>query len=138
MLNLNLNLFDDSISNQLKQLIENAEGVQVFVEKERSGIWLHSEEGDSELRLSTLMKITLFISRVQFRRKRQGTMTKVLKTLLNFCAANEIESIRIQSVCTPEMIQWALKNGFTPIEVTCYTQDGLKYGDYILPVSQTK
>ena len=138
MVDLNNNLFDDSVSNQLKQLIEDAEGVTIFTERERSGIWLHDQEWTSELRLTTLMRVALLVSRVQFQHKRQGTMTKVLKILMDFCDRMQIESIRIQAVCTPEMIQWALKNGFIPIEVTCYIENGLKYGDYVLQVSQTK
>lgn len=41
-------------------------------------------------------------------------MTSLLSLFEDFCIRNQVKQILIQSVETPEMAAWCMKNGFIP------------------------
>ena len=115
----------------LKEILENSEEIKVICGKEMSGIWLHDEAFEMELRLLLLGNIRLIISRVQFIHRRRGTMTKIYQALEQFCRDNGIQEIFVQCVLTIEMANWCLKNGFEVIPSSGIEMDGFISGDYI-------
>ena len=78
-------------------------------------------------------ELTLRISRVCFKNRRRGTMTSIVGILIDYCQREGISEILIQSVETPEMMAFCLKNGFVPSEWNIPTEDVL-LGDYILKI----
>ncbi len=121
--------YSDSDIAQIQQLLENAEKVPVTCEREFSGIWFQSEDRETELRLLVLSTISVTVSRVSLRNKRQGTMEKIFEFLKDFCYRNHVSKIVIQSVLFPGMAKWCEKNGFTP-EPTCILLNGFMSGDW--------
>ena len=109
-----LTSYSDSDIAQIQKLLENAEKVPVTCEREFSGIWFQSEDMETELRLLVLSTISVTVSRVSLRNKRQGTMEKIFEFLKDFCCRNHVSKIVIQSVLFPGMAKWCEKNGFTP------------------------
>ena len=95
------------------------------------GIWYSAPGTPMELRILFLLDIKLTISRVEFLRQRQGTMTKIFGFLKNFREQNGIQKIVAQSVQTEGMASWCKKNGFMPDPNTSLFIDGLIRGDYI-------
>lgn len=98
----------------LRKLLERQEGVPISVHEGIRELWYRDEDGQSELRLLFLFDYQVTVSRVGFIRRRQGTMTKVLSVLENFCKKNKVKQLLIQSVETPEMASWCMKMGFAP------------------------
>ena len=92
-----------------------------------------SEDGETELGL-TAMCDQLVVSRVLFRRRRQGTLTTLLPKLTEICKAHQLNQIVIQSVLTPEMAKWCIKNGFSPHKYHSYSTYAGIIGDYLLDV----
>jgi len=123
----------DEILNELKKVIEENNMCHIQIQKSFSGYWLADDNGieDNELRIFTLGKFRLTISRVNFKYKRKGTMTKVLKILCDFCRKENIDEIVVQSVLTYEMMQFCLKNNFIPSKENILV-DNVLTGDYIL------
>lgn len=115
----------------LKEILEKSEEIQVICGREMSGIWLHDESFEMELRLLLLGNVRLIISRVQFIHRRHGTMTKVYQTLEQFCRDKGVQEISVQCVLTKEMANWCLKNGFEVIPSAGIEMDGFISGDYI-------
>ena len=95
-----------------------------------SGVWFHSDDWSMELRLLLLMNFRLTVSRVCFIRRRQGTMTKVMNFLENYCKKHDIQELRIQSVLTKEMVGWCQKNDFSPDENAALQTGDFVIGDY--------
>lgn len=122
--------FSDGDISRLTQLLEGCEGVRVRCCREMSGIWFSSDESDMELRLLLLMNFRLTVSRVLFAHRRQGTMTKVLAFLENFCKEHNIPEIVIQSVETKEMSNWCRKNHFQPNPSASIQIHDFIMGDY--------
>ena len=131
--------FSDEEIAELSRLLSEKENVQFECELEMSGIWLHSADWQSELRLLILLNQRLTVSRVCFQKRRSGTMTVVLEWLKSFCAAHDIPSIVIQCVETPEMAAWCEKNAFSPIPVASFLSSaGFVAGDYQLVLTDQK
>jgi len=122
--------FSDSDIQALKTLLENCDGVEYFYNRELSGIWLYDGTREAELRLLILLNFRLTVSRVGFLRQRQGTMTKVMAILDDFCRREKISEIVIQSVETRAMSNWCFKNGFRPVPSASLEIDGFVIGDY--------
>lgn len=122
--------FSDSDIAALKRLLEESEGISISCNQEISGIWLTSDTRETELRLLLLMGFRLTVSRVCFVHRRQGTMTKVLSFLEDFCRREGVSEIVVQMVETSEMANWCLKNGFQPIPSATMAINGLLIGDY--------
>lgn len=99
-------IFSDENIAVLKEILEKYEEIQVVCGREMSGIWLHDEAFEMELRLLLLGNIRLIISRVQFIHRRRGTMTKVYQVLKQFCQDNGVQEIFVQCVLTKEMANW--------------------------------
>ena len=104
-----LTSYSDSDIAQIQKLLENAEKVPVTCEREFSGIWFQSEDMETELRLLVLSTISVTVSRVSLRNKRQGTMKKIFEFLKDFCCRNHVSKIVIQSVLFPGMAKWCEK-----------------------------
>lgn len=114
----------------LRKLLERQEGVPISVHEGIREIWYQSEDGQSELRLLFLFDYQVTVSRVGFIHRRQGTMTKVLSVLEDFCKKNKVKQLLIQSVETPEMANWCMKMDFTPDPNATFLVDGFLAGDY--------
>lgn len=114
----------------LRKLLEEQEGVPISVHEGIRELWYQNEDGQSELRLLFLFDYQVTVSRVGFIRRRQGTMTKVLSVLEDFCKKNKVEQLLVQSVETPEMANWCMKMGFTPDPNATFLFNGFLTGDY--------
>ena len=114
MLKLNSVKFSPEDIQAIKTFIEKREGIAVIAEPQMSGVWFHSENWELGVRLLLLADFHLTVSRVAFIHKRRGTMTSLLSLLEDFCIRNQVKQILIQSVETPEMAAWCMKNGFIP------------------------
>ena len=114
----------------LIEMISDSEGTHISAEQELHGVWLHSADWSTELRLSIYCERFIMVSRVVFSRQRVGTMTKVFEWMQRYAKANKLDGCIIQAVSTPEMLAWCLKNGFSPNLSTCYESNGRQYGDY--------
>lgn len=57
-------------------------------------------------------------------------MTEVIAYLEDFCRTYQIPELVIQSVETPEMVQWCNKNDFSPTPSASLMVDGIVVGDY--------
>ncbi len=117
------------IANILSML-QCREGVPMQVEKELSGFWFHSDDWESELRIIFLSTFRLTVSRVCFINRRRGTMTEIGAYLEAFCRTHQISELVIQCVETPAMVNWCIKNGFSPIPSASMVFDGIIMGDY--------
>lgn len=133
--NLNSVSFSDTDISDLRTLLEKGDRVQYFCHREMSGIWLHTEDYQAELRLLILSTFRVTVSRVCFNRKRAGTMTAVLAWLTEFCKNHQIPTLVIQCVETEAMVNWCNKNGFKPIPSASCVIGGLLIGDYEKDVS---
>ena len=76
--------FSDTDISELRKLLESRDHVQYLYNREMSGIWLHTEDYQAELRLLILSTFRVTVSRVCFNRQRAGTMTAVLAWLTEF------------------------------------------------------
>lgn len=121
----------ESKRESLRILLEQLEGETISIHYGIRELWFHNETWKSELRLLFLGSYQVTVSRVAFLHRRQGTMTKVLSFLEDFCKQNQIQRILIQSVETPEMAAFCVKNGFTPNPYASFLADGCVLGDYI-------
>lgn len=115
---MKLNDKDVSFSLQeeenLRSVLETCEGRPILCQRGIREVWYRDDAWEMELRLLFLHDIRLTVSRVCFVNRRQGTMTKVLAFLKEFCERNHIKELVIQSVETLEMANWCLKMGFEP------------------------
>lgn len=115
----------------LQHLLMRLTGEKFDCQYELSGIWLHSENSDAELRLLIFSDQQLIVSRVLFREKRHGTMTAVYRYLVRFCKNNGLPTLVIQSVVSEAMANWCLKNGFTQSRNSYVQLPGYIGGDYL-------
>ena len=122
--------FSEEDIAQMLQLLEACEGTKIYCKREINGIWLHTKNYDTELRLLLLMNFRLTVSRVLFVHRRQGTMTKIMAFLEKFCKEHNIPEIVIQSVETKEMASWCQKNNFQPNPSASMQIKDLIIGDY--------
>lgn len=114
----------------LRQLLEEQEGVPISVYEGIRELWYQNKDRQSELRLLFLFNYQVTVSRVCFIRRRQGTMTKILTILEDLCKKNKVEQLLIQSVETSEMANWCIKMGFTPDPNATIFIGGVLKGDY--------
>lgn len=114
----------------IQATLQRREGVPIQIEKELSGLWFHSDDWESELRVIFLSTFRLTVSRVCFIHRRSGTMTVLAAYLEEFCRMRQIQELVIQCVETPEMVNWCNKNGFSPIPSASMVFDGIILGDY--------
>ncbi len=92
---------------------------------------LHYTCGDAELRIS-LCGGDCIISRVQLLHQRRGSFTELVKYLKVELPPIGVKRLVIQSVSTPAMASWCVKNKFTPVASTAFEADGYTWGDYVL------
>ncbi len=115
----------------LQNVLNRLTGERFTCQYELSGIWLHSESSDAELRLLIFSDQKLIVSRVLFKEKRHGAMTGVYRYLARFCKTNRLHTIVIQSVVTEAMANWCIKNGFTHSKISWVQLPGYIGGDYL-------
>ena len=124
--------FENSpVVSQLHNLIEKAESCSIEDHRGIREIWFRGDNGETELRLLSLMGRRITLSRVCFVNRRQGTMTKVKELLEAYCIENHVPKLVIQSVETKEMSAWCFKNGFQPDPYTTFDFNGFIAGDFI-------
>lgn len=93
-------------TQRLVNIIEDKQGCICNVSNSMRTVWITSDDGENELRVSFLGNFALVISRVRFSIKRHGTMS----LLLDFCH----------------------KAGFRADPNATMEVDGILTGDYIL------
>lgn len=123
---------DNADIEPLINCISDAEGVEIVADREMSGVWIHSKGYETEFRILLLSGYSLTVSRVQFQKRHQGTMTKCLGILEDMAKNFDVPKIVIQSVLTQEMANWCVKNGFVPNTFATFMVDGILIGDYEL------
>ena len=114
----------------LIEMISDSEGTHISAEQELHGVWLHSADWTTELRLSIYCERFIMVSSVVFNKQRAGTMTKVFEWMKKYATVNNLDGCIIQAVSTRGMVIWCLKHGFSPRLSTCYESDSCQYGDY--------
>lgn len=124
--------FSENEIADITSLLKEREKTDIECIPQISGIWLHDPSWQTELRLLVLPRIKLTVSRVCFQKRRQGTMSEVVKWMIRYCHNHEIPQICIQSVETQEMVNFCLKNDFSPNPLTSFEIDGRILGDYIM------
>lgn len=117
---------------QIKGIIEHQENKMCTVDNSLSTIWIHDKHYETEFRFCFNGHFKLVISRVCFVNRRCGTMTKLLEKMKGFCNKYDVHNITIQSVETPEMVNFCIKNGFSPSSNASFTLNGITLGDYVL------
>lgn len=123
-------VFSKKEAEALRELLEEAEGTPVQYTPGLREIWYRGENTEMELRILFLFNFKITVSRVCFTRRRKGTMTKVFDFLMDFCRNKQIEKIVVQSVETPEMAAWCLKNGLIPDIASSFFMENYYIGDY--------
>ena len=95
-------------------------------------VWITSDDGENELRVSFLCNFALVISRVRFSIKRHGTMSLLLDALKEICEDYGVHRIVMQSVLTREMEVFCHKAVFRADPNATMEVDGILTGDYKL------
>lgn len=119
----------------LRAILEEREGVKIMCGKELSGIWLHSKDFETELRLLLLGNKRMTVSRVCFQKRNKGNMTAVKDLLVQMCRSRHIPALVIQCVESQEMVNWCVKNGFVPNPSASLKIGDTIYGDYIKEIN---
>ena len=132
---INRKVFEDSEIEDLMRIIHENEDVNLECNKEIAGIWIASSYFEVELRLGFLGNFGLIISRVCFINKRKGTMSAILKYLIEYCKNNLIHFIIVQSVLTKEMAAFCLKHGFKPEPYSSLDAGEFIMGNYRLEIN---
>lgn len=128
---MHLQMTGDQIIH-IKNIIEEMDHVVCTADSTFSTVWIHDEEFHTEFRFAFTGHIKLVISRVCFTHRRSGIMTTLLSKLKDICLEYDVHTITIQSVETPEMVNFCKKNGLRPDTVSSIEIGGIAYGDYIL------
>lgn len=117
---------------RLQAIIESKQNCKCQADVSFSTVWITSDDGASELRVSFLGDLELIVSRVGFNHKRRGTMTAVLEELKKICAEAGVPKIVIQSVLTPEMQAFCHAQHIEPDKNTTMQVGDVLVGDYYL------
>lgn len=119
---------------RLQAIIESKQNCKCQADVSFSTVWITSDDGASELRVSFLGDLELIVSRVGFNHKRRGTMTAVLEELKKICAEAGVSKIVIQSVLTPEMQAFCHAQHIEPDKNTTMQAGEVLVGDYFLMI----
>ena len=124
---MELNEFENLI-----KIIEKADNTKLFsnLSSFKNTLNLQSEDGETELYLKKSLN-SLIISRVKLKNRRQGTMTAILKELVEVTKSYKYNTLLVESVLTKEMSEFCLKNGFKQKQNYFGEFDGY-LGDYEL------
>jgi hypothetical protein len=114
----------------IQRIIEAHEGEPWTVHHGIRELWFRNSDSTAEFRLLFLFDIAMTVSRVSFVKRRVGTMTAVMNYCKQFAKKHGVNKLVIQSVQTPEMARWCLKNGYLPNPSASIEIDGLVIGDY--------
>ena len=128
-----------AVIRKIKDIIEENDSCKINIEKSFQTYWLKSSNDsdglETEFRISRLGNVQLLVSRVCFKNRRIGTMTAILRVLKDYCVAEDIKRIRIQSVETFEMMRFCNKNGMIPSSDNILIGNVL-VGDYDLEITE--
>lgn len=116
--------------------IQEVEGVELNVTKSIMGnnIYMFSMEQETELYIKKSLN-NIIISKVNFKNKRQGLMTKILNELIKITKDYDYDTIMVESVLTKEMSNFCLKHNF--IQKPNYFGEYDSYlGDYELKLKE--
>lgn len=119
----------------VQHIIEKHEGEPWITCQGMRELWFRNGDSSAEFRLLFLFNMRLTVSRVAFKNRRTGTMSEIMTYCEKFARNNWVSKIVIQSVETPEMAQWCLKNGYQPNPSATIEIDGLLVGDYEKDIS---
>ena len=99
---------------------------------------INTNNGDEqELNVAIQNKTRLVIRRVCFNRQRNGYFTHVVFDLLEYLKETIVTDVEIESVLTPEMLNWCKKYHFEQIPSQYYTPEGL-CGSYRIDLMQLR
>lgn len=113
-----MDLFKKTISAKdlqpIRKILEESEGSMQLITESR-GVWFLTRDPESAAELYiepyyTCDGVELAVIRVILDKKRCGTFTKIFESLKDICHSCGFTGIRIQSVCTDEMVAWCLKH----------------------------
>lgn len=95
------------------EIIEDCEDTKLDVNMSVAGnnIFMMSAEQETELYIKKSLD-SIIISRVNFKNKRKGIMTKVLNELINLTKHYRYDKIVVESVLSEEMSKFCIKNNF--------------------------
>ena len=98
----------------IRKILEESEGSMQLVTESRGVLYFpKGTDASTELYIKpyyTTSGVELMVSRVILDKKRCGTFTKIFESLKDICHSYGFTGIRIQSVCTDEMVAWCLKH----------------------------
>lgn len=114
------------------KIIEEADNTKLFTDLSsfKNTLNIQSEDCETELYIKKSLN-SLIVSRVTFKNKRQGTMTKVLDELINITKGYGYNKIIVESVLTKKMSEFCLKNNFKQ-KPNCFGEFDGYMGDYEL------
>lgn len=121
----------EKLTNDIEQIICSNDRATVSCSKSFLTYWIHDEDYGTEFRVA-FSPLVITVSRVCFKQRRRGCMTKCINLLEAFAAKYQIKKICIQSVLTTEMMNWCKKNNYV-IAPYIFQQEinGVISGDYI-------
>lgn len=117
---------------RLQAIIESKQDCKCQADVSFGTVWITSDDGLNELRVSFLGDFELIVSRVGFNHKRRGTMTAVLEELKKTCTEVGVSKIVIQSVLTPEMQAFCRTHHIEPDKSTTMQAGEVLVCDYFL------
>ena len=116
-------------------VLEQGESSEITCVVDGSTCCFSSTDKTTELLIGIRNNKVLVVPRVMFYRRRQGLMTKIFNLCREFCKKEDLKTLIIQSVESPEMVMWCLKNHFKSVPATAFENNGIVYGDYSLRLS---
>lgn len=124
---------DDELKDQLMEEIFQRNKTKIKCYKSFSTVWLRDDYMETEFRYVILLN-KIIVSRICFKNRRQGCMTRCFEILKAFADRLNYDTIEIQSVETYEMSEWCRKNKFVPAEYAISIRDNFGHefmtGDY--------
>lgn len=117
---------------KIGEIISEGENSKVSFRNTNVGnLFIYGDE-ETELYLKSFPLDGITISRVYFYNQRKGTMSKILDELKIYCNKNNLNKIIIESAMTNEMISFANKHNFKPVENCTFNSNGVIVGNYEL------
>lgn len=130
-------MLDELNTEDYTELIEIAQSLspqKVEVWVSFKNLYIRSESIDIMIRNNSWgNNRQLVLARIYLKEQRKGSGTKIIKWLENFAKENEINLVKIESIESQEMLNLALKLGYT-IENNYCGPDEFLFQNYIKTV----
>lgn len=118
MLKTKLTKRDYGLVDEIHQLITNDAESELVVREMLLNVYIESICNEAEIMLRFNERVgKIVLARIFLMKQRQGGLTTILKVIEEFIAKHpNYHTIEFESVLTPEMKQYCLKNGYTEVQ----------------------